>query len=119
MQNQIKLQRSQSLLKELLSEALSALNNPRLNSLVITHIACSRGKYDAEVFIESSDFTLQEQALILKELKKAEGILREYVLSSSGWFKCPKLTFKFDDQLRSQNTLDKIFDQIAKERGES
>lgn len=114
----IKLQRSQALLLELVSEALSMLSNPLLNSLSITQVICSRGKYNAEVFVESSDFSAQEKSEILRELKKAEGILREHILSSSGWFKCPKLTFKFDDSLKSANSLDKIFAQIAKERGE-
>lgn len=116
MENNIKLQRSQSLLKELVSEALSTLSNPHLNSLSVTDVVCSRGKYNAEIFIESSDFSQAEKALILKELKRAEGILREYVLGSSGWFKCPKLSFKFDDSLKSSNSLDKLFEQIAKER---
>lgn len=114
----IKLQRSQALLLELVSEALSMLSNPLLNSLSITQVICSRGKYNAEVFVESSDFSAQEKSEILRELKKAERILREHILSSSGWFKCPKLTFKFDDSLKSANSLDKIFAQIAKEREE-
>lgn len=114
----IKLQRSQALLLELVSEALSMLSNPLLNSLSITQVICSRGKYNAEIFVESSDFSAQEKSEILRELKKAEGILREHILSSSGWFKCPKLSFKFDDSLKSANSLDKIFAQIAKERGE-
>lgn len=116
--SEIKLQRSQALLLELLSEALSTLSNPALNSLSVTQVICSRGKYNAEVFIESSDFANEEKSFILRELKKAEGILREHILSSSGWFKCPKFTFKFDDSLKNANSLDKIFAQIAKERGE-
>ncbi|MCE3047166.1 30S ribosome-binding factor RbfA [Helicobacter kayseriensis] len=115
MQN-IKLQRSQSLLKELVTEALSTLNNPNLNSLSVTDVVCSRGKYNAEVFIESSSLTQSEKSLILRELKKAESVLREYILGSSGWFKCPRLTFKFDESLKSRNALDKIFEQIQKER---
>ncbi|WP_034583514.1 30S ribosome-binding factor RbfA [Helicobacter pametensis] len=116
MDEKIKLQRSQSLLKELVSEALSTLSNPDLHSLSVTDVVCSRGKYHAEVFIESSDLSPQERTLILKELKKAEGALREYILRSSGWFKCPKLSFKCDDSLISRNNLDQIFAQIAKER---
>lgn len=116
--SEIKLQRSQALLLELVSEALATLSNPTLNLLSVTQVLCSRGKYNAEVFIEASDFSAEEKVCILRELKKAEGILREYILNSSGWFKCPKLTFKFDESLKSVNSLDKIFAQIAKERGE-
>lgn len=117
MEKNIKLQRSQSFLKELLSEALSSLNNPMLHSLSITDVVCSRGKYHAEIFIESSDFSEDERKIILKELKKAEGILKEYVLHSSGWFKCPKMSFKFDDTLQSSYSLNQLFDKIAEERG--
>lgn len=115
MQN-IKLERSQSLLLELVSEALSTLSNPNLNSLSITQVQCSKGKYHAEVFIESSGFSQEEKAQVLRELKKAEGILREYVLSASGWFKCPKFSFRFDESLSHANNLDKIFAKISQER---
>lgn len=115
MQN-IKLERSQSLLLELVSEALSTLSNPNLNSLSITQVQCSKGKYHAEVFIESSGFSQEEKAQVLRELKKAEGILREYVLSASGWFKCPKFSFRFDESLSHANHLDKIFAKISQER---
>lgn len=116
MEKSIKLKRSQSLLKELLSEALSSLNNPILQTLSVTDVVCSKGKYHADVFIESSDLSSQERSIILKDLKKAEGILREYILHSSGWFKCPKMTFKFDDTLQSSHSLDQLFEKIAKER---
>lgn len=114
----IKLQRTQSLLRELISEALSSLGNPTLNALNITSVVCSRGKHHAEVFIESSDLSAQDRGLILKELKRAEGVLREYVLSASGWFKCPKMTFKFDETLKSAQSLDQLFATIDKEREE-
>lgn len=118
MEKSIKLQRSQALLKELISEALSSLSNPTLNALSITDVVCSKGKHHAEVFIESSDLSSQERITILKELRKAEGILREYILNSSGWFKCPKMSFKFDETLQSSHSLDRLFEKIAKEREE-
>lgn len=116
MEKSIRLQRSQSLLKELISEALGSLDNPILRALSIVDVICSKGKYHAEVFIESSDLSDQERRMILKDLKKAEGILREYIFHSSGWFKCPKMNFKFDDSLQSSHSLDQLFEKIAKER---
>lgn len=118
MEKSIKLQRSQALLKELISEALSSLSNPALNALNITDVVCSKGKHHAEIFIESSSLSSEDKIAILKDLKKAEGILREYVLNASGWFKSPKMSFKFDETLQSSNSLDRLFEKIAKERGE-
>lgn len=118
MEKSIKLQRSQALLKELISEALSSLNNPTLHALSITDVVCSKGKHHAEVFIESSDLSREDRMAILKDLRKAEGVLREYILNASGWFKCPKMSFKFDETLQSSNSLDQLFEKIAKEREE-
>ncbi|ANV98122.1 ribosome-binding factor A [Helicobacter enhydrae] len=115
----IKLARSQALLQELLTEALGTLSNPNLNTLSVTQVRCSKGKYHAEVLLHPSDFTTQEQALILKELNKAKGILQEYVLNASGWFKCPNFAFGFDESLEGLNRLDQIFAQLAQEKDKS
>ena len=50
----IKQQRLESLLVEVLSEALSQLSDTQINSLSITGVKCSRGKQSAEVFKEFS-----------------------------------------------------------------
>ena len=43
----INLQRTESLLMELIPEALSNLVDTRINSLPITAVNCKNGKYDA------------------------------------------------------------------------
>ena len=108
----VKTQRTESLLLELLSEALVSLSDNRINHLTITEVACSRGKHNAEVFVLFDAQDRQEQARLLRLLQKAEGTLREYVLNASGWFKCPKFCFKADESLHRANNLDKIFEQI-------
>ncbi|PAF47521.1 ribosome-binding factor A [Helicobacter sp. 12S02634-8] len=113
MDKSIRLQRTESVLKELLQEALSSLGDSTLNTLGVTDVVCSKGKYYAEVFIYPEAYTPKEQQAILHALKKAEGILREYVLSVSGWYKCPKFKFCFDESLERAKTLDALFAQIA------
>lgn len=110
----IKIQKTQAFLEEILALALSNLSNPKLNCLSITHIECSRGKQHAKVFIESSAIPQEERSHILSQLKKATPILKEYTLSATSWFKCPDLSFCFDDGLRAQSNLEAIFKQIAK-----
>lgn len=111
----IRQQRLESILREVLSEALSQLNDSQINILSVTDVKCSRGKQSAEVYIEGTDISTQERKEILIQLKKAQGILREYVLNATQWFRCPSLSFRFDDTLKSVNNLDSIFAKIAQE----
>ncbi|RDU74607.1 30S ribosome-binding factor RbfA [Helicobacter anseris] len=110
----IKIQRTQSLLLELLSQALVNLSDTRINSLTITEVLCSRGKHNADVFILFDTQDKEEQKKLLSLLQKAQGTLREYVLSSSGWFRCPKFCFKADESFGRVNNLDRIFEKISK-----
>ena len=112
----IKLARTQSLLKEILPSALANLNDTRLNSLNVIEVKCSRGKYFAEVFLNAPFATQQEKAEILTQLKKARGIIKEYCLEETGWFRGPDFEFSFDTTLEQENRLDKIFDTLQKER---
>lgn len=115
-QQVIKRQRLESLLQEVLNEAFAQLSDPCLNTLNVTSVECSKGKQSAEVFIEGTDIAQNERSALLRKLSKAQGVLREYVLSATEWFRCPNFHFKFDDSLCQANTLDSIFDKLAKEK---
>lgn len=110
----IKLQRTESLLKEIVGIALSQLNDTRLSSLNVVDVQCSKGKYNAQVFL-SADYDEKEQREILQQLKKANGIIKEYCLEETGWFRCPDFKFIFDNTLEQQNKLESIFQQIKSE----
>lgn len=112
----IKLARTQSLLKEILPSALANLNDTRLNALNVVDVKCSRGKYFAKVFLNAPFATKQEKLEILSQLKKAHRIIKEYCLEETGWFRCPDFEFNFDATLEKENRLDEIFDTIQKER---
>lgn len=119
MDKNIHKERVQSLLKELLQEALASLSDVRLNNLSIVGVLCSKGKYNAEIFMYADTLTQKEQSEILTGLKKAEGVLKQYVLNASGWYKCPKFNFCFDETIKKAQNLDEIFSQIAKESAKS
>lgn len=106
----IKILRTQSMLKELLIEAISQLNDERINNVNITSVECSRGKYNAKVLVQIDSNDKKE---VIKALKNAQGILKEFILSNSGWFKCPNLQFEIDESLENENNLEKIFKQIS------
>ncbi len=116
MHNKIIQERRESFLQEVVHEALGSLGDTTLNTLEVTRVQCSKGKYDAKIFIESSGIDKSQQAKILQAFKKARPIIQEYILNATAWHSVPKLTLVFDDSLQIQNNLDKIFAQIHKDK---
>lgn len=112
---QIKLKRTESLLQELIPEALGAMNDKRLHDLDILEVKCSRGKSDAKVYINPGELTDQEKRDYLKLLRKARPIVETYCLKDQGWYRCPKFTFEFDEQLVKSKNIEELFKRISKD----
>lgn len=110
----IKVQRKESILVELLNEALSTLSDSRLNSLQVLDVVCSRGAQDAKVYLEKSILSKEEQKEVLKLLKKANGLISRYCLESTGWYKVPKFTYTFDELLEKENKIEELLEKIKK-----
>ncbi len=111
----IKLKRTESVLKEILSEAVATLDDGFLKSIVITEVDCKRGKYDADVYLDQSLLNEEDKSYIKKHLKKVRGYLENYILQNEGWYRCPKFHFKFDEKLQKREKIDKLFSKIEKE----
>ncbi len=112
---QIKLKRTESVLLELIPQALGSMNDKRLHDLDIIEVVCSRGKSDAKVYINPYEYTEQEKREYLKLLNKARPIVETYCLKDQGWFRCPKFTFEFDEQLKKVQNIEELFKKIAKD----
>ena len=113
---QIKLKRTESILQELIPEAISQLSDARLHEIDVIDVKCSRGRSDAKVYLDPHDYTDEERRLFLKQLSKARPIIEEHCLRDQGWFRSPKLTFVFDDQLQKSQSIEALFSKIEKER---
>jgi len=113
-EEEIKRKRTESRLVELLPEAFSGMNDNRINALSVTAVVCSRGRYDAKVYLDKSYLTDKEQGEALKQLRAVSGYLSTYVRESEGWFKSPKFTFEFDEQLEQIAKIEALFKQIGK-----
>lgn len=111
----IKIQRTESVLRELLPEALATLSDEMLKNLCVVDVVCSRGKYDAEVYLDEMMFDNEEKKYILNHLKKINRHLQSYCMQAEGWFRCPNFHFKFDDSLKKQNEINKLFEIVEKE----
>jgi len=112
---EIKLKRTESILLELIPEALGSLNDKRLHELNVIEVKCSRGKSDAKVYIDPASFIEQEKRDYIKLLKNARPIVETFCLKDQGWYRCPKLTFEFDEQLKKFQNIEELFKKIAKE----
>jgi ribosome-binding factor A len=115
---QIKLKRTESVLLELIPQALASMNDKRLHELDVLEVVCSRGKSDAKVYINPHELTEHEKRDYLKLLRKARPIVETYCLKDQGWYRCPKFTFEFDEQLAKSKNIDELFKRIAKEKKE-
>ncbi len=111
----IKLKRTESVLRELIPEAISSLNDPLIQGVQVLEVNCSRGKYDAQVFLDPSFSDEKEQKAILQQLKKASGAIQNYCKQAEGWYRAPKMHFIFDNSLEKQNRLDELFSKIHSE----
>ena len=109
----VNLQRTESLLEELIPEALSSLNDNRITSLTITEVDCKNGKYDAKVYYDGSDFDKTELKEIRQSLRKANGAIKSYVLGATSWYKCPNFTFLVDDMMDKRSRMEDLFSQIS------
>ncbi len=112
----INLQRTESLLMELIPEALSTLGDDRICSLPVTAVNCKNGKYDATVYFDGSDFADKEIPGVISALTKANGRIKSYVLSATGWYKCPTFKFVNDTSLESSKNIEDLFRQIEKDK---
>jgi ribosome-binding factor A len=111
----IKLLRTESILRELIPEAIATLNDKNINSVTVVDVKCSRGKYDAVVFLDPAFYDESEKRYIISHLKKAGGYLQSYCKQAEGWYRAPKFTFEFDKTLSTQNKIDELFKKIDKE----
>jgi len=112
---QIKLKRTESVLLELIPEALSQLNDARLHELSVVDVRCSRGRSDAKVYLDPSYFSEQEQRVLLKQIKKARPIIEDYCMKDQGWFRSPKLAFEFDEHFKKTQMIEELFKKISKD----
>ncbi len=115
-QEEIKRHRVESVLKEIIPEALATLDDSRINALLVTDVVCSKGRSDAKVYLDKSFLTEKEQREALKQLRIVAGYIQNHCKQSEGWFKAPRFTFEFDEQLEKVNRMEELFKQISSQK---
>jgi len=110
---EIKRHRTESILKEIIPEALGTLDDERINGLSVTAVVCSKGRSDAKVYLDKSFLNGKEQGEALKQLRVVAGYIQNHCKQSEGWFKAPRFVFEFDAQPEHQSKMEDLFKQIA------
>jgi len=111
-QEEIKRHRVESVLKEIIPEALGTLDDERINGLSVTDVVCSKGRSDARVYLDTSFLTEKEQNEALRQLRSVASYIQNHCKQSEGWFKAPRFTFEFDHQLEQVSRMEELFKQI-------
>jgi ribosome-binding factor A len=111
-QEEIKRHRVESVLREIIPEALGTLDDERINGLGVNDVVCSKGRSDAKVYLDKSFLTPKEQGEALKQLRTVSGYIQNHCKQSEGWFKAPIFTFEFDHQLEEVSRIEDLFKQI-------
>ncbi len=109
---EIKRHRVESVLKEIIPEALGTLDDERINGLSVTDVVCSKGRSDAKVYLDTSFLNEKEQNEALKQLRIVAGYIQNHCKQSEGWFKAPRFTFEFDHQLEKISRTEDLFKKI-------
>lgn len=109
---EIKRHRVESVLKEIIPEALASLDDDRINGLSVTDVVCSKGRSDAKVYLDTSFLNEKEQGAALKQLRVVAGYIQNHCKQSEGWFKAPRFVFEFDHQLEKVSRIEDLFKQI-------
>ena len=112
-QEEIKRHRVESVLREIIPEALSSLDDERINGLAVNDVVCSKGRSDAKVYLDKSFLSLKEQGEALKQLRTVAGYIQNHCKQSEGWFKAPRFVFEFDSQLEKVSRIEALFKQIS------
>ena len=110
---EIKRHRTESILKEIIPEALGSLSDERINGLTVTDVICSKGRSDAKVYLDKSFLTPKEQGEALRQLRTVAGYIQNHCKQTEGWFKAPRFVFEFDEQPEHQSKMENLFRQIA------
>ena len=112
---QIKQKRTESLLMELIPEAISTLKDIRIHEVDVIDIKCSRGRSDAKVFLDPHSYTEKEKNAFLKLLRATRSLIEAHCMQDQGWYRCPNLSFEFDEHFKKVSRIEDLFKQIAKD----
>jgi ribosome-binding factor A len=101
-------------IREVLSEALPALKDPRIGFVTVTGVEATKDFAQATVFVSVLG-TDAERERTLEGLRAAHGVLQGRVARELGLRRTPVLSFEYDPAVERGVRLTKIIDELAPE----
>jgi ribosome-binding factor A len=99
-------------IKEVLSNTLPELKDPRIGFVTITGVQAARGFEHATVYVSVLG-SEHEQERTLAGLRAAHGVLQARVAREIGLRRTPVLTFEYDPAIERGVRLTKIIDDLV------
>ena len=99
-------------LKEVLSEGITELKDPRIGFVTITGVETSRDLRHATVFVSVLG-SKQKQEAAVAGLQSAHGILQSRVNRELHLKRTPQLVFEYDPTIERGVRLSRLIDELA------
>lgn len=117
MSNERRQQRVARAIRDIVSESISDLQDPRLTGFVsVTSVEMSPDLRRADVFVSCFGVPEAEQNLTFKAIEHARGHFQTEIAKDLNMMFCPIITFRHDVNQSKVNETLKIIDQLTENR---
>jgi ribosome-binding factor A len=107
-----RMRRVNEALKEVLSEGIGALKDPRIGFVTVTSVQASSDLRHARVFVSVLG-TERNRERTLAGLAAAHGVLQSRVAQELRMKRTPQLAFEYDPSVERGVRLTKLIDELA------
>lgn len=105
-------------LREVLSESIAELKDPRIGFVTVTGVAASRDLRQATVYVSVLG-SARKRAATLAGLQSSHGVLQGRVNAELHLKRTPQLTFEYDPTVERGARLSRLIDELAPDEDDS
>ena len=109
-----RMRRVNEALREVLSDAVAELKDPRIGFVTITGVEASRDLRQATIWVSVLG-SERARALSLAGLASSHGVLQQHVNRELRLKRTPQLTFEYDPTVERGVRLSKLIDELTRE----
>jgi ribosome-binding factor A len=106
------MRRVNAAVREVLSEAVADLKDPRIGFVTVTEVATSPDLRTARVFVSVLG-SERKRERTLAGLEAAHGVLQARIASELRLKRTPQLTFAYDDSVERGVRMSQLIDELA------
>jgi len=106
------MRRVNAAVREVLSEAVGELKDPRIGFVTVTGVRTSTDLRSAVVFVSVLG-SEKKRALSIEGLQAAHGLLQARIAQELRMKRTPQLTFEYDDSVERGVRMTQLIDELA------